>query len=132
MIAQTIKALAPDLLKGLLPELKLAYLYGSQTDGTATPESDVDLAFLSRVPIPSIQRFDIAQELSERFHSNVDLVDLRDAGALLKTEIIMKGHQLVGTKLDADYFAMQVLRYYQDYKYHVADIEAQILQDIRS
>ena len=127
MIAQTIKALAPDLLKGLLPELKLAYLYGSQTDGTATPESDVDLAFLSRVSIPSIQRFDIAQELSERFHSNVDLVDFRDAGALLKTEIIMKGHQLLGTKLEADYFAMQVLRDYQDYKYHVADIEAQIL-----
>ena len=44
----------------------------------------------------------------------------------------MKGHQLVGTKLDADYFEMYVLRDYQDYKYHVADIETQILQDIRS
>ena len=129
---QTIKALAPGLLKELLPELKLAYLYGSQTDGTATPESDVDLAFLSCLPIPSIQRFDIAQELTERFNLNVDLVDLREAGALLKTEIIMKGRQLVGTKLDADYFALHVLRDYQDYKYHVADIEAQILQDIRS
>ena len=129
---QTIKALAPGLLKELLPELKLAYLYGSQTDGTATPESDVDLAFLSRLPIPSIRRFDIAQELSERFNSNVDLVDLRGATALLKTEIITKGHQRVGTKLDAVYFAMHVLRDYQDYKYHVADIEAQILQDIRS
>ena len=96
------------------------------------PESDVDLAVLSRLPIPSIQRFDIAQELSERFHSNVDLVDLREAGALLKTEIIIKGHQLVGTKLDADYFALHVLRNYQDYKYHVADIEAQIRQAIRS
>ena len=41
-------------------------------------------------------------------------------------------HLLVGTKLDADYFAMHVLRDYQDYKYHVADIEAKILQDIRS
>ena len=126
---QTIKALAPGLLKELLPELKLAYLYGSQTDGTATPESDVDLAFLSCLPIPSIQRFDIAQELTERFNLNVDLVDLREAGAVLKTEIIMKGHQLVGTKLDADYFEMHVLRDYQDY---VADIEAQSLQDIRS
>ena len=132
MIAQTIKNLTPDLLKELLPELKLAYLYGSQTDGTATPESDVDLAFLSCLPIPSIQRFDIAQELSEHFNLNVDLVDLREAGAVLKTEIIMNGRQLVGTKLDADYFAMHVLRDYQDYKYHVADIEAQILQDIRT
>ena len=96
------------------------------------PESDVDLAFLSRLPIPSIQRFDIAQELSERFHSNVDLIDLRGAGALLKTEIIIKGHQLVGTKLDADYFALHVLSNYQEYKYYVADIEAQILQAIRS
>ncbi|MDC1238122.1 nucleotidyltransferase domain-containing protein [Pseudomonadales bacterium] len=132
MMEQTIEALAPGLLKELVPELKLAYIFGSQANGTATSESDVDLAFLSRLPIPSIQRFDIAQELTERFNSNVDLVDLREAGALLKTEIIMKGRQLVGTKLDADYFAMHVLRDYQDYKYHVADIEAQILQDIRT
>ena len=129
---QTIEALALGLLKELVPELKLAYIFGSQANGTATSESDVDFAFLSRLPIPSIQRFDIAQELTERFNSNVDLVDLREAGALLKTEIIMKGRQLVGTKLDADYFAMHVLRDYQDYKYHVADIEAQILQDIRT
>ena len=132
MMEQTIEALAPSLLKELVPELKLTYIFGSQANGTATSESDVDLAFLSRLPIPSIQRFDIAQELTERFNLNVDLVDLRAAGALLKTEIIMKGHQLVGTKLDADYFALHVLRDYQDYKYHVADIEAQILQDIRS
>ena len=132
MMEQTIEALAPGLLKELVPELKLAYIFGSQANGTATSESDVDLAFLSRLPMPSIQRFDIAQELTERFNSNVDLVDLREAGALLKTEIIMKGRQLLGTKLDADYFAMHVLRDYQDYKYHVADIEAQILQDIRT
>ena len=132
MIEQTIKAMAPGRLKELVPELKLAYIFGSQANRMAMPESDVDLAFLSRLPIPSIQRFDIAQELTERFNLNVDLVDLREAGALLKTEIIMKGRQLVGTKLDADYFAMHVLRDYQDYKYHVADIEAQILQDIRS
>ena len=132
MMEQTIEALAPGLLKELVPELKLAYIFGSQANGTATSESDVDLAFLSRLPIPSIQRFDIAQELTERFNLNVDLVDLREAGAVLKTEIIMKGRQLVGTKLDADYFAMHVLRDYQDYKYHVADIEAQILQDIRT
>ena len=124
--------MAPGRLKELVPELKLAYIFGSQANRMAMPESDVDLAFLSRLPIPSIQRFDIAQELTERFNLNVDLVDLREAGALLKTEIIIKGHQLVGTKLDADYFALHVLRNYQDYKYHVTDIEAQIRQAIRS
>ena len=81
MIEQTIKAMAPGRLKELVPELKLAYIFGSQANRMAIPESDVDLAVLSRLPIPSIQRFDIAQELSERFHSNVDLVDLREAGA---------------------------------------------------
>ena len=132
MIAQTIKNLAPGLLKELLPELKLAYIFGSQANGTATSESDVDLAFLSRLPIPSIQRFDIAQELSERLKLDVDLVDLREAGAPVKTEVIMKGLQLLGTKLEADLFAMYVLKDYQHYKYHVADIERQILEDIRS
>ena len=132
MIAQDLEALISQNLRELVPEISLAYIFGSQVDGTATPESDIDIAFLSKLTTPNIRHFDIAQELTERFNLNVDLVDLREAGALLKTEIIMKGHLLVGTKLDADYFAMHVLRDYQDYKYHVADIEAQILQDIRS
>ena len=132
MIAQDLETLISRQLRELVPEISLAYIFGSQVDGTATPESDVDLAFLSCLPIPSIQRFDIAQELTERFNLNVDLVDLREAGALLKTEIIMKGHQLMGNKLGADLFAMYVLKDYQHYKYHVADIERQILEDIRS
>ena len=86
--------MAPGPSKELVPELKLAYIFGSQVDGPATPESNVDMAFLSRFPIPSIQRFDIAQGLTERFSLNADLVDLKEADALLKTEIIMTGHQI--------------------------------------
>ena len=102
--------MAPGRLKELVPELKLAYIFGSQANRMAMPESDVDLAVLSRLPIPSIQRFDIAQALSKRFNLNVDLVDLREAGAVLKTEIIMRGRLLVGTCLWAPNWTLIISR----------------------
>ena len=132
MIAQDLEALISQNLQELVPEISLAYIFGSQVDGTATPESDIDIAFLSKLTTPNIRRFDIAQELSERLKLDVDLVDLREAGAPIKTEVIMKGLQLLGTKLEADLYAMYVLKDYQHYKYHVVDIERQILEDIRS
>jgi len=132
LIAQDLEALISQHLRELVPEISLAYIFGSQVDGTATPESDIDIAFLSKLTTPNIRRFHIAQELSERLKLDVDLVDLREAGAPIKTEVIMKGLQLLGTKLEADLFAMYVFKDYQYYKYHVADIERQILEDIRS
>ncbi|WP_234247272.1 nucleotidyltransferase domain-containing protein [Billgrantia desiderata] len=35
-----------EYLAAALPELQAVYLYGSQATGTATPDSDVDLALL--------------------------------------------------------------------------------------
>ena len=106
MIAQDLETLISRQLRELVPEISLAYIFGSQVDGTATPESDIDIAFLSKLTTPNIRRFDIAQELSERLKLDVDLVDLREAGAPIKTEVIMKGLQLLGTKLEADFYAM--------------------------
>ena len=44
----------------------------------------------------------------------MDLLDLREAGALLKAEIITKGRRFVAAKIATDYFGMQVIRAFQD------------------
>ena len=43
----------------------------------------------------------------------MDLFDLREAGALLKTEIFIKGRRFVAAKIATDYFEMQVIRAFQ-------------------
>ena len=44
----------------------------------------------------------------------MDLVDLGEVGAFLKTEIITKGRPFVAAKIATDYFEMQVVRVFQD------------------
>ena len=39
---------------------------------------------------------------------------MREAGALLKTEIFMKGRRFVAAKIATDYIEMQVIRAFQD------------------
>ena len=44
----------------------------------------------------------------------MDLVDLREVGAFLKTETFMKGRRFVATKIATDYFEKQVIKAFQD------------------
>ena len=79
-----------------VPRLIALYRFGSQAKGTARPESDVDLAVLARDPIPSLHRFELAQELATQLHRDVDLVDLRTASMVMRMQVLS-----TGTCLDA-------------------------------
>jgi predicted nucleotidyltransferase len=72
------------------------YRFGSQVTGTARPDSDVDLAILTRDPIPAMRRFELAQDLAIQLHCDVDLVDLRSASTVMRMQVIS-----TGTCLDA-------------------------------
>jgi len=121
-----------DLVAINIPEVELIYLFGSQADGTARPDSDIDLAFKSRVKIDPVDCYRSAQEIAARVNRDVDLVDLDQAGALLAKEIVMKGELLLGHHIVADTYAVRAMREYQDHKMRVADIEREILARIGS
>jgi len=53
-----------EYIRKAVPGLIALYRFGSQAQGTARPGSDVDLAILSREPIPNLRRFELAQELA--------------------------------------------------------------------
>ena len=61
-----------------VPDLIALYRFGSQTKGTARPDSDVELA----------------QELATQLHRDVDLVDLRTASAVMRMQVISTGECL--------------------------------------
>ena len=80
-----------EYLKKSIPELIALYRFGSQAQGTARPDSDVDLAVLTRNPIPVMRRFELAQELAIQLHRDVDLVDLRSASTVMRMQVISTG-----------------------------------------
>lgn len=83
-----------DYIRKMIPDLIALYRFGSMGKGTARPESDVDLAVLARIPIPSLRKFELAQELAVQLHRDVDLVDLRTASTVMRMQVISTGECL--------------------------------------
>ncbi len=80
-----------EYIKKSIPDLIALYRFGSQAKGTARPDSDVDLAVLSRVALSELRRFELAQELATQLHRDVDLVDLRSASTVMRMQVISTG-----------------------------------------
>ena len=76
---------------GAIPNLVALYRFGSQAKGETRPESDVDLAVLTRSPIPNLRRFELAQDLAVLVHRDVDLVDLRTASTVMRMQVLSTG-----------------------------------------
>lgn len=75
-----------------IADLLAIYQFGSQ--GTARPDSDIDLAVLARKPMSAERLFHLAQELAVRLGRNVDLLDLRSTTTVLRAQIISTGRCL--------------------------------------
>jgi uncharacterized protein len=75
----------------------VVYLFGSAAAGQRRPESDVDLAFLSAQPVASAEVFQAQVRLAEALGSDVDLVDLARATAVLRKEVLATGRVLLET-----------------------------------
>jgi predicted nucleotidyltransferase len=74
--------------------LLAVYLFGSEAEGRARPDSDVDLAFLSERALDPVVVFDVAQDLATAMHRDVDLVDLSRATTVLRAQVIGRGRVL--------------------------------------
>ena len=82
-------------------DIRLAILFGSLAAGDATPQSDLDLAVLMRIPLSAETKMTLIGELSQAIGRPVDLIDLRVAGEPLLGQILKHGVRLFGS--DTDY-----------------------------
>lgn len=78
-------------IQASVPGLIALYGFGSQVQGAARPDSDVDIAVLASTPIPELRRFALAQELAMHLHRDVDLVDLRMASTVMRMQVLSTG-----------------------------------------
>ncbi len=78
-------------IRKALPDLIALYRFGSTTRDRVRPDSDIDLAFLSRGVVSELCRFELAQDLAIQFHRDIDLVDLRSASTVMRMQILSTG-----------------------------------------
>jgi len=98
-----------------------AYLFGSQADGTAYPESDYDFGVLLEHP-PALENIalimqDISDALSDILNKDVDIVILNTTNIELRFSIISRGKLVFDTDYDKRTdFEDIAIRDYLDFK----------------
>lgn len=97
---ERVLAAACDALRTALPDAWAIYVFGSFARGEEWPRSDLDLAVL----LPPGRRIenlpDVMNSVSARTHRDIDIVDLRRAGDVLRREVLADGRQLHVSKPD--------------------------------
>jgi predicted nucleotidyltransferase len=82
-----------SVLRQALPDLMAVYAFGSRVQGTATPDSDWDIAVLVPGQVDPVALWTLAGELADVLGASVDLVDLRAASTVLQYQVITTGQR---------------------------------------
>lgn len=88
-----------DLRSILAPfRLRMAVVFGSVARGSATADSDLDVAVLGANVLSSEEKMALIEALALAFGRPVDLVDLQCVGEPLLGRILAEGRQFIGTR----------------------------------
>jgi predicted nucleotidyltransferase len=118
----TDRASAPEIddaelariVEDVFPEAQGVWLYGSFADGTARPDSDLDVAILTPSRLAAEDRWERTIELSMRLPRPLDLVDLRAATPALRFEIFSHGRRIAARDPSAcDHLETTAISQYQ-------------------
>lgn len=117
-------------LRDRLPTLEAVYLYGSARTGNLRADSDLDLAIDVGGPLAAQSVHELALSLAVMLDRDVDLVDLRQASAVLRREILTTGERLfVRCPAEQDALEAAMLTEYLDFNFirqaHVAELVAE-------
>jgi len=80
-------------LQARVPKLLAIYAFGSRIQGTAGPDSDLDLAVLVAGYAEPLILFGLAGDLADVAGCAVDLLDLRAASTVMQYQIITTGQR---------------------------------------
>jgi predicted nucleotidyltransferase len=90
VVSQTALQTIVETLDRALP-LDALWLFGSEANGRANAQSDIDLAALFRTPPSSREILDVGLQLEAQLGRNVDLIDLATASPILVMQVLRNG-----------------------------------------
>ncbi|MGP0013940.1 type VII toxin-antitoxin system MntA family adenylyltransferase antitoxin [Pseudomonas sp.] len=96
-------------LQNHLPDLLAVYLFGSHAQGTAGPESDVDVAVLLSGQLDPVLLWQLSGDLADIVGVAVDLIDLRAATTVMQYQIVTRGRRLWAKDVQAGLFESFIL-----------------------
>lgn len=99
-----------------LPGTEAVYLFGSRAQGTATAESDLDLAVLAPEPLDPVVLWTLSGQLADQAGCDVDVVDLRSATIVMQHQVIRNGQCLWQQGQAADFYECHVFSRYWDWE----------------
>jgi predicted nucleotidyltransferase len=88
------------------------YAFGSQVEGHANAESDLDLAVLLPGYAEPLALWELAGQCSDMLGCPVDLLDLRAASTVMQYQVLTKGRKLWSVEPTAGLFEAFVLSEY--------------------
>ena len=92
--AETIFQAARNAVLARLPDAWAIYVYGSFARGEDWPSSDLDIAILLPPGRQIVDPLQLISDVSQLVHREVDLIDLRSAGDVLRREVLESGRTL--------------------------------------
>jgi predicted nucleotidyltransferase len=81
------------MLQSRVPHLLAVYAFGSRIQGTAGPQSDLDLAVLVAGYADPVALWELSGALADLACCPVDLLDLRAASTVMQYQIITTGRR---------------------------------------
>ena len=113
-------------LRQAFPTALAIYAFGSRVQGTARPDSDLDLAILIESYTPPLQLWDQANLLANQLNDPVDLLDFRAASTVMQHQILTTGQRLWSVEPQASLYECFVM----SEKTHLDEARAKLLTDI--
>lgn len=116
-----------DALQQSIPSLSAVYLFGSQANEQAGPDSDLDLAILADEAPDAVDLWTLAGKLADIAGCHVDLLDLRAASTVMQYQIVITGQRLWERDVGAALYESFIL----SAKTSLDEARAGVLDDIR-
>ena len=117
-----------DFLTDTIKDIDAIYIFGSYADGNFTDDSDIDIAFLNKSELSSVEVWDISSSLSSLLKIDVDLIDLKNTNTIFRFEIISKAIKIYEiNEKEVEKFEDLTYSFYIDFN----EIRKSIIDDIQ-
>lgn len=93
-----------EKIKITIPDLLAIYAFGSQIQGTANLDSDLDMAVLVAGYANTLDLWYLSSDLADIIGCDVDLLDFRAASTIMQYQILMTGERWWASDIQADLY----------------------------